>query len=304
MEDLRLKRKSIELGHLEAWLTKGRGSFHFENLTGLHSLLAGVLWLTGLRRRGERNALRPEIRETRFSFASLPQGFSGFKILHLSDIHADGLPDLAERICQMIDGLEVDVCLLNGDYRFEVHGPSHNVYYNMEKIFSHIKSRHGIYGILGNHDFAEKVPVLEQMGVTMLINESLELQKGQDRVWLVGLDDPHYYGCDDLPGALAGVPEDGFKILLVHTPEMIKEADEQGINLYLCGHTHGGQICFPLIGPLWLNANCPRKYARAGKWRYGNVQGYTSAGVGSSCVPVRFLCPPEIGLIELQRGEE
>ena len=115
---------------------------------------------------------------------------------------------------------------------------------------------------------------------------------------VVGLDDPHYYGCDDLPGALQGVPEETFKVLLVHSPELVAEAETHGIGLYLCGHTHGGQICVPFLGPVISGANCSRRYIR-GAWRHKRVQGYTSAGVGVSVVPVRFFCPPEIVVIEL-----
>lgn len=298
-QDLRLKRKSIELGHLEAWLTQGRGSFHFENVRALRSILRFGLRLTGLLSRGERNALTPLVRHIRFEFDHLPEGFCGFRILHLSDLHADALAGFAERLCERLRGLEADLCVLTGDYRFEVYGPCHNVYHNMEKIVRSITARYGIVGILGNHDFAEEALELERMGVRMLINESLEVKNGRSSLWLIGLDDPHYYGCDDLPGALRGVPEGAFKILLVHTPEMLEEAHQSGISLYLCGHTHGGQICLPLIGPLLVNASCPRKYTR-GVWQYKSVKGYTSAGVGSSCVPVRFNCPPEIGLIELR----
>ena len=117
-------------------------------------------------------------------------------------------------------------------------------------------------------------------------------------VWVIGVDDPHYYGCDDLPGALESVPSEAFKILLVHSPEIIEKAEAAGIDLYLCGHTHGGQICLPLLGPLISNSNCARKYTR-GQWQYKHLQGYTSPGVGTSGVPVRFFCPPELGLIEL-----
>jgi uncharacterized protein len=254
---------------------------------------------TWLRTWGERNARNAVIRALHFAFDSLPPAFCGFTLLHLSDIHADGLTGLAETIGARIQDLPVDLCVLTGDYRFQVSGPCHNVYPNMEKILTCVHARYGTVGVLGNHDAAEQVAVLEGMGVTMLVNQSLALQQGGDSVWLVGLDDPHYYGCDDLPGALRSVPEEAFKILLVHTPELLAEAEASGVALYLCGHTHGGQICFPLIGPLISGANCPRKYAR-GAWQYKRMQGYTSAGVGVSVVPVRFFCPPEIGLIELR----
>jgi uncharacterized protein len=94
------------------------------------------------------------------------------------------------------------------------------------------------------------------------------------------------------------VPEETFKVLLVHTPELVAEAETHGIDLYLCGHTHGGQICVPFLGPVISGANCPRRYIR-GAWRHKRMQGYTSAGVGVSVVPVRFFCPPEIVVLEL-----
>ena len=81
--------------------------------------------------------------------------------------------------------------------------------------------------------------------------------------------------------------------------ELLEEAATSGIDLYLCGHTHGGQICLPWLGPVLVNARCRRRYV-GGQWTYKNVQGYTSYGTGSSCVPVRFNCPPEIGVIELK----
>ncbi len=301
MENLRLKRKAIELGHLEAWLGRGRGSFHFENLKILPYIIRGLLRATGLLARGERNALSPVVRDIRFTFDTLPKDFCGFRLMHLSDLHADGLAGLAEAICDKIRGIEVDLCVLTGDYCFEIYGPCHGVYHNMEKIAGSIRARHGVLGVLGNHDFAEEAFELERMGVRMLINDAVELREGKQSIWVVGVDDPHYYGCDDLPAALSRVPRDAFKLLLVHTPEMLEEADASDIDLYLCGHTHGGQICLPWIGPILVNANCPRKYTK-GAWRYRRVQGYTSSGVGSSCVPVRFFCPPEIAVIELRCG--
>jgi len=293
------KRKAIELGHFEARLTRGRGSFHFENLTSLTSALTTALRLTGLRARGERNALRAVVRPIRFVFDSLPEAFHGFRMLHLSDLHIDGLAGLAESLCERLQDIEVDLCVLTGDYRFAVHGPCHNVYYHMEKVLAAVRARCGIVGVLGNHDFAEEADALERMGVRMLMNEAQEVREGPDSVWVVGLDDAHYYGCDDLPGALTHVPADAFKILLVHSPEIINEAERAGMSLYLCGHTHAGQICLPGLGPVFTNASCPRKYTY-GTWCYGGIQGYTSAGAGSSGVPVRFFCPPEIGLIELR----
>jgi predicted MPP superfamily phosphohydrolase len=297
---LRLKRRSIELGPLEAWLSQGRRVFHFENLQFSRHVLRTGLKLAGLLTRGEKNALRPVTRLVRFEFESLPAAFSGFRILHLSDLHIDGHPELADTIGKHVEKLEVDLTLLTGDYRFDVSGPCHNVYAGMRRVLPAIKSRYGIIGILGNHDFEEEVPELEAMGVRMLVNDAFELRLGSASIWLVGLDDPHYYGCSDLVSALNDVPRDAFKILLVHSPEIIPEAEAAGFQLYLCGHTHAGQVCVPVLGPILVHAGCPRAFIR-GRWEYGRTQGYTSAGVGCSLLPVRFCCPPEIGVLELHR---
>lgn len=302
MEDPLLKRKLLERQQHEVWHPQGRSSLHFENIRILSVLLRAGLKSAGLLSRGERNARNLVLREIGFEHETLPKEFSGFRILHISDLHAGGVPGLTERICETVQGLEVDVCVLTGDYRYALHGPSHDIYKDMERILASLNSRLGAVGILGNHDSSDMIPEFERMGLKMLINEAWEVRSGKESIWLIGLDDPHYYGCDNLPGALAMVPRDAFKVLLVHTPELFKDAAEAGVNLYLCGHTHGGQICLPVVGPLFANTSCSRRYVR-GPWQYKELKGYTSAGAGSTLVPVRFHCPPEVGLIELKRSE-
>lgn len=297
MEDLRLKRKMIEEGDLKTWARRGRAP-HSRRFHYLKVLLKVGLRLTALRSRGERNAFSPVLQHIRFEFDTLPEAFHGFKMLHLTDLHADSRPDFANRISDRLRNLTVDLCVLTGDYRYGIAGTCQKVYPSMERILAGLNTRHGFVGILGNHDQSEMVPEFERMGVQMLVNESLKLRQGEHSLWLIGVDDPHYYGCDDLPGALLDVPQDAFKILLVHTPEIYEEAHRNGVHLYLCGHTHGGQVCLPFIGPVITHTNCPRKYVR-GAWQYGNVKGYTSPGVGFSGTPARFLCPPELVLIEL-----
>jgi predicted MPP superfamily phosphohydrolase len=297
MEDRRLKRQLIEQRQLRTWPRRGK-SPHAENLGLIKLILKAGLWATGLRARGERNALAPVLKHLRFTFDTLPDAFHGFKILHLSDLHIDGLVGLAERVADTLQALPVDLCVLTGDYRFRTYGSCHKVYPPMAQLLASVNARHGILGILGNHDVAEMVPAFEQMGVQILLNAAVKIRHEQHSLWVAGVDDPHYYGCDDLPGALFEVPSDGFKILLAHTPELLAEAHAHGIHLYLCGHTHGGQICLPFFGPVITHANCPRKFVR-GAWQYGMVKGYTSPGVGCSGVSARFLCPPELVLIEL-----
>jgi predicted MPP superfamily phosphohydrolase len=171
----------------------------------------------------------------------------------------------------------------------------------MRHVLGAIRARYGVIGILGNHDCADIALELEKAGVRMLINQAVEVGPPEGRLWVLGVDDPHYYGCDDLAGAIGQVPADAFKLLLAHTPELFQEAADAGIDLYLTGHTHGGQIRLPGIGPLVLHAACPRAYTR-GTWRHGGMQGSTSTGAGCSLLPVRYGCPPEIAVIDLVRS--
>jgi uncharacterized protein len=263
-------------------------------------LLKLGLGAVDLYERGLRNALAVSITRIQLSFPDLPPAFEGFKILQISDFHIDGMDGLAEALEPALSDLEPDVCVFTGDYRFEDSGDCQAVYPRMRKVVRSIRAKHGIFGILGNHDAAEMAFALEEFGVRMLVNESAEIERAGGALWLIGVDDKFDYCCDDLPAALAGVPAHAFKILLSHSPELYQEAAAEGIQLYLAGHTHAGQIRLPGIGALKHNARCPRRMG-FGAWRHGGMQGYTSAGVGCSGLPVRFVCPPELVWIELGR---
>jgi uncharacterized protein len=262
-------------------------------------LLRAALQITGIYARGIRNALDPIVRHVRFEFDDLPDGFEGFRILHLADIHIGGVDGLAEVVAERLRGLDADLCVMTGDYRFETTGPCDEVYRGLRTILSSVRAHQGVVAILGNHDESEMAVELENLGVRMLINEAVEITGRGIPLWLVGVDDPHL-GCDDLEAALHSVPKDGFKILLAHSPEIFDEAAAAKIRLYLCGHTHAGQIRLPGIGGLLTNADCPKSYTH-GEWHHGSMRGYTSAGVGCSLLPVRYNCPPEIAVIELAK---
>jgi predicted MPP superfamily phosphohydrolase len=117
------------------------------------------------------------------------------------------------------------------------------------------------------------------------------------------VDDPHYYRTHDLDLAFRGVPDQAFRILIAHSPEAYKEAATFCTHLYLCGHTHGGQICLSSWGPVFTHSRAPR-YTAGGRWQYQRMKGYTCRGAGASGVPLRFNCPGEISLITLRRGVE
>ena len=273
--------------------------FYWENFDLMPKALGVVLNMTGLMGWARANAVRYRLLELEIAIEGLPQTFDGYRILHLSDLHIDEICDGGELLCSTVAGLEFDLCVMTGDYRFDTSGVFDETMTRMSRLMDVLKCRDGVVGILGNHDFIEMVPHLEGLGMTVLLNESLAIERGEDRIWLVGLDDAHYYEVADLARATADVDMSQTVLLLVHSPEVIEQAEASGIDLYLCGHTHGGQVCLPGGIPVIGNARCPRSKL-SGRWRHGRMQGYTHRGTGSSGLPVRINCPPDITLHHLK----
>ena len=159
----------------------------------------------------------------------------------------------------------------------------------MEKICSFLKRP--IYGVLGNHDTIRMVPGLEDMGIRMLLNENHAIKRGDQQIYLAGIDDAHFYRVDNIEKAASGIPVGEFSILLSHTPEVYQQASYADFSLLLGGHTHGGQICLPGRIPITLDSVLPR-HMGSGSWKYRDMVGYTSAGAGSSIVPASLISLP------------
>lgn len=266
------------------------------------TILRVGLAATGLRGWAAKNAMSHWHRKLVFEYDSLPAAFDGLRILHLTDLHINCHPELAGHIHDQIKDIPVDLCLLTGDYLFRVGEGEHEAHEYMEHVIAGVNSRGGCIGILGNHDLASNATFLESLGVRMLINESVEIRIGEDSLWIAGVDDPHDYRRDDLPTADLEIPDGAFKILMAHSPEIYEEAADLGYQLYLCGHTHAGQIQIPGLGPLMSKSRTPRRFTH-GTWQHNGMYGYTSSGIGASGLFARIFCPPEIGLIELRRRE-
>lgn len=256
---------------------------------------------TGLHVRGRRNAVDIRLNRLEIALPGLPPAFEGYTILHMSDLHADGPLDFDGAVARALDGVEADLCALTGDYRYRLKGTHDEAARPMADILRHVRARDGIVGVLGNHDLGTMVAPLREIGIDVLVNEHRTLRRGNDEIRLIGLDDVHaYQPADEAAEALNGMPE-GFRILLLHSPELLDEAAAAGVSLYLAGHTHGGQICLPGGRALLTNIRSPRRFAR-GAWRHGEMRGYTTTGVGVSMLPMRFHCPPEVALITLRRA--
>ena len=270
---------------------KGLNFFHPENWYSFHSLVEYGLRLSGFYWRGHRNTLDIRVRRNEVRIKNLPSAFDGFSILHMSDLHADLNPPAMDALAELVSGLEYDACVLTGDYRAGTSGPHEPALRAMAGLCTQLLQP--VYGVFGNHDSIRMLPGMESMGIRMLLNEHARLERGTDSIYLVGVDDPHYYRVDNLASAAADIPANAVSILLSHTPEIYRQAAYAGFDLMLCGHTHGGQICLPGGIPLTLDSKCPR-YMGSGAWTHAGMQAYTTVGAGTCIVPVRLNCPPEV----------
>jgi len=287
------QRLGIEEEYETRIFGQGINFFHIENWYSCHSFIRNTLKLTGLYWRGRNNSLRVQTRLNPIDSEHLPSAFDGFTILHISDMHVDMSQGAMHRLIELLHEIDYDICVLTGDYRGNTFGPFDDTLEGMASVKAHLKDP--VYAVLGNHDTIRMVPGLEEMGILMLLNESAPIERGGERIHVVGIDDAHYYRVDNIEKAASGIHHSEFSILLSHTPEIYRQAAHADFNLLLSGHTHGGQICLPGKIPLTLDSVLPR-HMGSGAWEYHNMIGYTSAGVGSSIVSVRFNCLPEITL--------
>ena len=291
------QRLGIETDHEARVFGEGIGLIHLENWYSVHSIIRNALRAVGLLGRARRNALDIRIERHDWELSHLPRAFDGFTVLHLSDLHLDinenALHAISERVRQIA---HYDICVLTGDYRARTFGDIEASLLSLENLCTSLKPP--LYAVLGNHDSIRMVPDLEELGIRVLLNEAVRLDREGTSLYLAGIDDAHYYRVDNIEKAADSIPEEAFKILLSHTPEIYRQAAHAGFDLLLSGHTHGGQICLPGGYPLILDARVPRHYGK-GRWHYQQMSGYTSAGAGTSIVDVRLNCPPEITLHRL-----
>jgi len=250
-------------------------------------------------RRARRNAFDIRIVEHELPLPGLDAALDGFTLLHLTDLHIDFDDACLPALIESVRHLRYDACVMTGDFRAKTYGPIDATIECLGALRGHL--REPIYAVLGNHDSIRMVAPLQSIGVRVLMNESVELRRGGAGVTLAGIDDAHHFHLDDVDAAARGRRPNAPAILLSHTPEAYRDAERTGFDAMLCGHTHGGQICLPGGVPLTLDARIPRRFGR-GRWHYGRMLGYTSAGTGTSIVTARLNCPAEITLHRLRRA--
>ncbi|MEA3318315.1 MAG: metallophosphoesterase family protein [Bacteroidota bacterium] len=290
--------------NLEAHMFKNKRSgkkskSHWNLFVRLVHVFEYFLKIFGLYEKGIANARDIKIVNHTLYFENLPKAFEGFKVLHLSDLHINSLPGIEKSIIEKIKSVEYDLCVMTGDYRKNTFGSFKDIIIPMYKIIKNINSNYKILGVLGNHDTYLMVEHAEELKIRMLVNESIDIKKDNEKITITGTDDPFAFYSDMAVYSLEKTGK-GFKIALVHTSELADIAAENNYSLYLCGHTHGGQICFPSGKPIITHQFEGKKFV-SGLWNYNGMQGYTSKGCGVSGIPVRYNCNGEITVFTLRK---
>jgi hypothetical protein len=262
------RRLKVEAEHEAQLFGQGLIFFNLENWYSAPSIVGGALKLTGLYSRARRNADQVVIRRNACEFSRLPAAFENFTILHLGDLHVDISEGAMRRLIGIVGDLQYDICVLTGDYRGKTYGPFDACLKGLSQLRTQLKGP--LYGVLGNHDSILMAPSLEAMGIRMLFNECEAISRGGSRIYLAGVDDPHFYRADDIEKAAKPIPQDAFSILLSHTPEVYDRAANAGFDIVFSGHTHGGQLCLPGGIPIKLESRLPRRMG-AGAWHHDGM---------------------------------
>lgn len=245
----------------------------------------------------------PGLRRETFEFTNLPPQWDGLTILQISDVHA-GLymtVDRMQRIRDLANSIPADLVVFTGD-QIDRRPMDADLFIDG---FRGISAPLGVYGVLGNHDYRvsqrRAIETMEHAGITPLVNQTKIIDRGGQPLAISGVDDfnsPSPHGPDFR--ILRDHPE-AFKVLLCHQPQGWDIAREEGADLTLAGHTHGGQIALPT-----RNFNPARVYTKyiVGPYSSPDSLLYVSRGIGVGAVPLRVGSPPEMDLITLRRRAE
>ncbi|MDM8535766.1 metallophosphoesterase [Desulfobacterales bacterium HSG17] len=250
----------------------------------------------------------------KLSYSNLPDSFNGFKIVHISDIHASYWVTEAYllKVVEQINSLPKDLVVITGDiltgsvnsfWKKWIPSGDKDYIAMVADVLSRLKCENKI-AVLGNHDqgdsFANEqrlVIELEKIGIRVLRNESLNITRKNEQIFIAGTDD--YWNTCDLSRTLSKVPDKAFSILLSHNPDITGDMNtETKADLVLCGHTHGGQIRIPYLSRYYMPIKNPDRYiAGLVKEPFGYT--YVNRGIGTLVFPFRLNAPPEITYLQL-----
>ncbi len=251
---------------------------------------------------------RMDVTRLRMTSDRLSTGTPPIRLFHITDLHLENLTSREASILAAIEQLQPDLIVITGDYVSTSYNTNRQTFEQVRSFLRQLSAPYGVYATLGTPpvDLREfVVPLFEGLPVRLLREEVVELDLGRGRrLALMGMDCTHDIAHDaaSLERMMAQVSAEIPHVLLYHSPELMPQAAEHGIDLYLCGHTHGGQVRLPLVGPLLTSSQLGRRYVM-GEYVEGRTHLYVSRGVGFeglSAPRVRFLAPPEVTAVTIR----
>jgi predicted MPP superfamily phosphohydrolase len=257
-------------------------------------------------------ANRPQLVSIDVPLPRLADSFDGFRIAQLSDLHYDDHFSVVplRKAIDIVNGLNPDVVVVTGDFvtaagrRFRKQRLIQaKAIEPCAQMLAQLRARFSMLGVLGNHDVDTDpnliIEVLQSHDIQILRNRAVSVERDGRRLWLAGVDDV-LRGKAKLDLALQGIPTNEPVVLLAHEPDWADYVTKFPVDLQLSGHSHGGQIRVPILGPPYLPP-LAKKYPR-GLRQIGRLTLYTNVGVGTIVIPMRFDCPPEVTLITLRKA--
>lgn len=246
----------------------------------------------------------------RLSAPDVDAALDGLTIVQLSDFHAGFWPSLNLRTTRKVVDLaleaEPDLVVITGDFLGGPYGRQ-----ALRRQLLRLAPPLGVFGVFGNHDHGEsKAPFvrptdpdfLEGCGVRLLTNEIVALERAGGVVQVAGIDDTDGRH-DDLPAVLAELDRRPavLRLLLTHHAKVVKQTSAGDFHMIFAGDTHGGQICLPLPGRRVMLSD-PRAEFAEGAYDVGGRPLYVTRGVGTSLLPFRAFCRPEVVIFRVEAG--
>jgi predicted MPP superfamily phosphohydrolase len=223
------------------------------------------------------------------------------RIVQLSDLHVERLTHREHALDLLLSDLAPDLIVLTGDFLSTSYNDDPRALADLRELLGGFSAAGGIYAVWGTAevDLPHLLrPLLAELGVIPLEDQAVEVAAGGHPIWLMGVScsrDPVADGAR-LRALLEDAPPDVLTVLLYHTPDLMPQAASLGVDLYLAGHTHGGQWCLPGFGAILTSSRYWKCY-EAGLYREGDTHLYVSQGVGMEGFGMpraRFFCPPEL----------
>ncbi len=218
-----------------------------------------------------------------------------FRLVQITDLHCDRRIRNEEKMVRLINSLKPDIVVATGDYLNRSWGLAH-----LRSALKRLDAPLGKFAVTGNQDAVWRPPLdlLDGTGFRWLQQEAVAVTKGSDSLGISGAGFAHSGVSLDPVRAL---PVDRFNIFLFHTPDLVEDISGPSVDLYLCGHTHGGQVCLPGYGAVITFSKFGKKY-ESGLYHVGPTTLYVNRGLGLEPGPgpqVRFLARPEIAVFDI-----